>query len=259
LQLISQLKLRTAELLWGLPKSLGSDSEWSDCKRRLVEDGCVAIEEYVDTSVIDRLVEETATLYRAQERYVARESNGTDERIYGVERLNDSFKLDDELREIDELSRVFYRPAPVKWFQLLGRITFAEQNLGSGSGWHRDSPFSHQFKAILYLSDVGPANGPFEYIVGSHRERDVVAAARFLGLPYHTYRFPTEQVDRLESAKVVSPRSTFVGRRGTLLLADTRGLHRGQPLKSGSRLALTRYYFPWRIPEGFTKNYPLTR
>jgi hypothetical protein len=259
LQLLNHLKLQAAEVLWGLPRSSGDDSNWRECEERLITDGCFALEGFIEANVIDRIATAANAAYVAHKEHVAHESNRTDERIYGVERLDDAFVLAEEMRAIDELSSRFYKTAPIKWFQVLGRITFAANNLGSGSGWHRDSPFSHQFKAILYLSDVGPDNGPFQYIKGSHRKEPLVAAARSLGLSYQTYRFPTEQIERLERENVMPSPTTFTGRRGTLLLADTRGLHRGQPLRAGARLALTRYYFPRRIPDGFSKNFPLTR
>ena len=51
---------------------------------------------------------------------------------------------------------------------LAGRLSAVPGNIGSGGGWHRDS-FTNQFKAIIYISDVGQDNGPFQYIRGSHR------------------------------------------------------------------------------------------
>ena len=48
-------------------------------------------------------------------------------------------------------------------------MQFSEGNLGSGSGWHRDS-LGFQFKAMVYLNDVDESTGPFEYYTSSHRK-----------------------------------------------------------------------------------------
>ena len=63
-----------------------------------------------------------------------------------------------------------------------------------------------------------------------------------------------EELERLSG----TPRMSVIGRRGSLVLIDSRGLHRGRPLRSGERMAVTRYYFPRRIPDGFATAYPLT-
>ncbi len=42
--------------------------------------------------------------------------------------------------------------------------------------------------------------------------------------------------------------TTLTGGAGTLLAANVKGLHRGKPLLSGERWALTRYYYRKNIP-----------
>ena len=41
----------------------------------------------------------------------------------------------------------------------------------------------------------------------------------------------------------------LTGKKGTLILFDSSGLHRGVPLTLGERWAITRYYFNNTIPE----------
>jgi hypothetical protein len=256
--LLDDLKLEAAEFLWNLPRSMPVDERWNNIGQKLLTDGCCVIEDFLDAGTVDQLVDEADRIHAEHAQYVSLESNGSDRRIYGVDRISDDFRLDDHMRAIDALSRAFYWSERVEWFQLLGRISYSPQNLGSGSGWHRDSPFSHQFKALLYLSDVDESNGPFEYLMGSHRKNSVKAVAACLRTRPHQYRFSSEQIERLENAGVVPRRASVIARKGALLLVDSRGLHRGKPLQAGERLAVTRYYFSRKVPAHVTNQYPLT-
>lgn len=258
--LIDGLKLQAAEFLWKLPKRAapGGDDRLRAARQTLLRQGYCVIEDFLAPATVDVLAREARQAYAMDPAVVSLESNGSDRRIYGVDRLRPDFTLGDTMRNMDAFADAFYGRDQVAWFQVLGHIVASENNLGSGSGWHRDSPFSHQFKAILYLCDVDESNGPFEYCVGSHLKPSVRRVAQALRVSQRQYRFQAEQIERLEATGVVSRRTAITGRKGTLLLIDARGLHRGRPLQSGERLALTRYYFPNGVPAEFAARYPLT-
>lgn len=134
---------------------------------------------------------------------------------------------------------------------LLGaRIKYKENNLGSGGGLHRDSPFSHQFKAICYLNDVDCDNGPFRYVKGSHSKLDVVFSyIRNIFNPGQ-YRFSDNEVNNylhLTNKELTS----VTAEAGSLVLADTKGIHGGKPLASGVRYVLFCYFWHGDIPEHF--------
>ena len=115
-------------------------------------------------------------------------------------------------------------------------------NQGSGEGWHRDA-FLRQFKAILYLSDVAPENGPFQLIQGSHRRARVLRDMRAGRLKYTQYRLSDQEIERIIATEP-QRKITYTARAGTLILVDTSALHRGQPIEAGIRYALTNYFFP---------------
>jgi Phytanoyl-CoA dioxygenase (PhyH) len=255
---MSRLKMQVAELLWTVPRSQPFRAAIGELAEQFVRDGCCVVENFLDDASVERLAAHAARVYLDERQYVVQESNGSDERIYGVDRVCPVFAMEEEMKAIDAAARAFYWPLPPVWFQLLGRITCQPGNAGSGSGWHRDSPFSHQFKALIYLSDVHDHNGPFQFIKGSHLKRSVLDVSRYLGTPLTQYRFSAEQLDRVVQAGVVSAPMTITGAKGTMLLADTRGLHRGKPLAAGARLAVTRYYFSRAVPRHFTEQYALT-
>lgn len=92
--------------------------------------------------------------------------------------------------------------------------------------WHRDlnSPF-HLLKAFFFLSDCGVDNGPHEFITGTHRKLDVLNGQRY---------FSDAQVGALyppgHPARVLS-----VVRAGTVVIENTRGVHRANLPTAGHR------------------------
>ena len=119
-------------------------------------------------------------------------------------------------------------------FDMMGNVSFKEGNLGSGGGWHRDSVNRRQLKFMVYLSDVDVENGPFEYVAGSHRLLSKIKTNLFRRSSRYNSAFKGD---------------LLTGKKGTLILFDSSGLHRGVPLTLGERWAITRYYFNNTIPE----------
>lgn len=122
--------------------------------------------------------------------------------------------------------------------------------------WHRDYNDRRLVKIFLYLTDVGPENGYFEYMTDSHGrgrfgrrfDRTGVDGYRAYpeqapvsrlaeGLPlYETAKLPAEQLTG--SAAPWHGRPSVVrctAPAGTLIFADTFGLHRGGFVEEGHR------------------------
>ncbi|MDQ3294381.1 MAG: phytanoyl-CoA dioxygenase family protein [Actinomycetota bacterium] len=80
-------------------------------------------------------------------------------------------------------------------------------------------------KLFVYLTDVGPANGPHHYVKGSHRDlpRQLRADRRFTD---------AEVLGHYGADALVE----ITGPRGSMFLADTRGLHKGLNVVEGHRL-----------------------
>lgn len=116
------------------------------------------------------------------------------------------------------------------WFLMANRVVPKENNLGSGGGLHRDSPFSHQVKCIWYLADVTTENGPFQYIPDTHFNLMKTRADYPLGKS----RFDNVAHDLVE----------VTAEAGSLLICDTKCIHGGKPIKSGARYAVTLYTLP---------------
>lgn len=103
--------------------------------------------------------------------------------------------------------------------------------------WHVDFDDKHLLKAFLYLSDVEPDAGPFEYVPGSQpggRHGDAWPwTAR------GTVRPPEDVVAQRVRAEEIK---TFTAPRGTLILCNTSGLHRGGFATGKPRVLATATY-----------------
>jgi len=97
--------------------------------------------------------------------------------------------------------------------------------------YHFDLDRLKWLKIFIYLTDVGPQDGPHSFIQGSHAPGGI----------------PQKLLDRgyvrLSDAEVLSNYGSgkeirFSAPRGTIIVEDTRGLHKGNPVFGKSRLIL---------------------
>lgn len=177
---------------------------------------------------------------------------GADKRIYFAETLDEEFKNFYENDYIRSVFREYTGIANPHGLLLAARIDAVEGNNGSGGGWHRDSPISRQFKAIVYLNDVDEAQGPFQYVRKSHgKVSSIWACWKRIFKPGH-FRFEEVDVNRYIEASGQSA-DLIVGDAGSLVLVDTKGIHRGYPIKQGRRYALFCYFWEREIPNHFSE------
>jgi ectoine hydroxylase-related dioxygenase (phytanoyl-CoA dioxygenase family) len=125
---------------------------------------------------------------------------------------------------------------------MANRTTFKKSNLGSGQGWHKDS-YSKQFKSIIYLSDVNKENGPFQILKKSNSNFFMMKFFFKLKNKYPSTRFSHSEIKNILNNDM-SEIEELNAKAGTLILVDTNYIHRGKPLNSGKRYALTNYFFP---------------
>ena len=115
--------------------------------------------------------------------------------------------------------------------------------------WHRDlnTPL-HLLKAFFFLTDCGPENGPHEFVRGSHRNLGVLNGKRY---------FSDNEVDGAFPPNG-SEREMSVVRAGTVIIEDTRGLHRAKLPEAGYRDLGYAVFMPLRPFYGHG-NYRLPR
>jgi len=92
--------------------------------------------------------------------------------------------------------------------------------------WHRDlnTPF-HLLKIFFFLSDCSEHTGPHEFVLGSHRNLDALNGKRY---------FTDAEVDAVYPPRGAQ-RAVSTVSAGTVVIEDTRGLHRAQLPQTGYR------------------------
>jgi hypothetical protein len=107
----------------------------------------------------------------------------------------------------------------------------------ASQNWHVDFDDKHLLKAFVYLTDVGSEQGPFEYVPGSQPSGRHHSVRPWVPMGYG--RVPDEDVAREVPAEEIA---TFTGPKGTLILCNTSGLHRGGFATAGPRVLATATY-----------------
>ena len=101
--------------------------------------------------------------------------------------------------------------------------------------FHFDMDRVKWLKFFIYLTDVGIENGPHSFVAGSHRTGGIPAALLRKGYA----RLTDEEVRQHYTAEDLIE---FTGAKGTVIVEDTRGLHKGKHVASGDRLVLQLQY-----------------
>ena len=115
-------------------------------------------------------------------------------------------------------------------------------------GFHVDTFELSTFKVMLYLNDVTEQDGPTCYIPGTHNDAElrrlkesVWGPAASEGDPSgrkHPTNFTNEELGPLLDRQV-----KVIGPRGTIVIFDTWGVHKGvSPQPGGERHVLVNYY-----------------
>lgn len=86
-------------------------------------------------------------------------------------------------------------------------------------------------KFFIYLTDVTSDSGPHYFIAKSHRTGGIPTALLAKGYARLTDEEVSAHFDRRDFIEFAAP-------RGTILAEDTRGLHKGQNVRTGHRLVL---------------------
>jgi hypothetical protein len=118
--------------------------------------------------------------------------------------------------------------------------TFASQGQARESQlWHFDREDNYILKVFLYLDDVDEGAGPFTYAPGTHKKGKYRSIKPDHFLEGGVRRTTDDQM------KAVFPEEKWVrgvGKKGTIIFADTRGYHKGGEARTADRLMFTCMY-----------------
>jgi hypothetical protein len=190
-----------------------------------------------------RAATEALDEYYAREGAAVNHRGDSDERIFGAE------YVDPRIREFKhsalclETARAFMRNRQQCLFTMANRLQKRDERPArSGGSWHRDRPKS-QFKALLYLVDVTKEMGPFSLLPRSGvTAKGYAGEIRSSAFEFQRTRWADEEIEPF-LALARERLQVFVAPAGTLILFDSSQIHSGQPNTSGTRYALTNYYY----------------
>jgi len=223
--------------------------------RDLAENGVVIIEDYLSPETCDELREKLieaieqgaftesesgwdAETMATHEDPIVNRRKGDDEGtldIFNIDEVvpefrdikNDQFKLD-----------IINKAAGTEYSQ--NNINaYVKESVTDVYDYHADT-FSAKFKSFVYLTDVPDrSHGPFSYIPGSHQPGPIevkatVLANKAMGRP------PQQAVFYRKSQAI-----HCTAPKGTLIIGDQTGYHRGDPQDPGyERILATTMYTP---------------
>jgi len=120
--------------------------------------------------------------------------------------------------------------------------------------FHFDMDRIKWIKFFFYVTDVNEDSGPHVFVRGSHRTGGVPKELLRKG---YVRLMDQEIASRYPAADIIE----FIGARGTLIIEDTRGLHKGKRVVAGDRLLFQLEftsslfgapYKKWRFPQRMT-------
>jgi hypothetical protein len=112
-------------------------------------------------------------------------------------------------------------------------------DLEKSQKYHKDPGINKCVKVFIYLTDVDKHSGPFTYIKKSHKEFMEYFPQKYFGAGG---LYPDSQlIDQIIDKDLITP---IYGKAGTLIIADTTGLHCGGNSLSKIREMATMVYYP---------------
>jgi hypothetical protein len=224
--------------------------------RELAENGVVSVEGYLDEDTCNDMRREVQDLLASDELKVA------DDPMTGSEMMSasqsivnerggenddgmlDIFNIDETIPEIHDIktnefiSEIIHQ-AGTKQYEPENINIYYNKSVTNTRGYHFDS-YNSQYKAFVYLTDVpGDSYGPYSYIKRSNmrsytRRRLEGMVNRFRG------EHPTAALFYDEDDVV-----NFTAPKGTLIISDQTGYHRGIPQEEGKeRMLISNSHTP---------------
>lgn len=97
--------------------------------------------------------------------------------------------------------------------------------------FHFDMDRPKWIKFFIYLTDVKSDNGPHSFVKGSHKSNGIPDSILKKGYS----RISDDEIRESYSNDEIIE---FIGKKGTIIAEDTRGLHKGKHVEKGDRLIL---------------------
>lgn len=216
---------------------------------RLLKDGIVIIPNFFSPVQARELLD---SVPRIEEMIVSPE--GTETRFsVGMEKI---VEFDDFFQNsrIQAIMR-YIIGSDAKMLRAVAQRRIVKGEIKSFEQFFHSDTWRHRLKAFLYLTDVDSENAPLVYLPKSH-----YGFWRF-GIDKELWQFTKTKSDTFLAdvdsqyagtlfphqssyvlRKLKSKEIEAIGKAGTLVIFDARGLHRSKPLISGDRVILSSYW-----------------
>ena len=204
----------------------------------LKKKGYFVFKNYLSKEKCRDIINQIDNTIKHQSKKIWRDKNNSDNRIFFAEKLNNNILNYYKNNFIQKIGESYCGFKLKNVMTMANKVVFSKKNEGSGAGWHKDS-YGKQFKSIIYLNDVENNNGPFQLVKNSNNLFNVLKTSIFLNKSYPNTRFENVEIQKIFNSKNLE---TLIGKAGTLIFFDPSLIHRGAPLISSQRYAITNYY-----------------
>jgi len=221
-------------------KIANDDKKIENYIKDLKKNGYCVIENFISNNECKEFIKIIDNFINDNKELVWIDNEGSDERIMGAENISKKFSSSEVNIFTKKIGSLFLQQKLELFMIMANKVSFKNNNIGSGGGWHKDSN-AQQFKSLLYLSNVSKENGPFQIVKNSDNNLLNFKIFSKLKKKFPTYRFMEEEIKQITKKENIVE---IVGNAGTLILFNTCLLHRGSPIKSGTRYAITNYFYP---------------
>ena len=189
------------------------------------------------------LIELQKGIYKGDKKNARFEEYGV-YRLMQIDEVSPASKFFFENEMINEIANAYVSPL-VKSYQRMVELKPEPGKKSIADDFHFDD-WRHRFKAFVYLTDVNEKNAPFVYVKKSHNATDAWRINKefeyFRDGKKGTYGYykdsEIEEILRNGNYEKV----ICAAPAGTLILTDTRGLHRGTALEEDSRLIMGNFF-----------------
>tara|TARA_S200000501_G_C20752942_1_gene712529 strand:+ start:183 stop:980 length:798 start_codon:yes stop_codon:yes gene_type:complete len=205
---------------------------------QLRKNGYHIIQNFLNENDCKKIINEIDETIKIHSSKIWRDKKNSDNRIFGAEKISKnilSYFKNDFIKKIGENYCGFKLKNVMT---MANKVIFSLENSGSGDGWHKDA-YCRQFKSMIYLNDVKDTNGPFQLVKNSNSFFNAIKTSINLNKTYPNTRFTNEDVKKISQSKNLQ---TLTGKAGSLIFFDPSLIHRGAPLLSSERYAITNYY-----------------
>lgn len=220
--------------------------------KNLIDDGIAIIENFFSQSQIKEFLENIPTIEEMENNGISKKNRG----LYTFEDVSNYSKMLSPFFVhplIAEMAHAYLSPK-AQCFRTTARYKTlpGKDSVNDFETFFHFDDWKHRFKGYLYLTDVDESSAPMIYLKGSHygtwrhkKEYEMFSKYKNTGGASTTDPeskmlgcFDQEEIKLLKNQYSLKE-FICIGKAGTLLFFDGRGLHQGTELINGKRIILT--------------------